>query len=693
MISASLPKTEEERLKELYSYDILDTADEKEFDDLTQLASDICSTPIALISLVDPDRQWFKSKVGIDAVETPREIAFCAHAILQQDVFEVEDTLDDVRFSDNPLVVGDPKIRSYAGTPLITPSGHALGTLCAISDKPKKLSPKQRRALEVLGHEVVSRLELKRTISELRKVSDFKSMFLSNVSHEIRTPMNGVIGLTELLLDTQLNFDQRSYATSIKRSGESLLRIINDVLDLSKIESGKLAIESIEFDLQDIFDDVISCFNHMADEKKIVLHCDFQLKDIYASDSRYIGDPYRLRQILNNLISNAIKFTSKGRVTLSAKALPMDLGTKGSDVVVRFSVKDTGVGVSEAQQAQLFTRFSQADSSTSRKYGGTGLGLSISKELIELMQGEIGLESRKGEGAEFWFTLKLHKCDESIATQPHEAKADRVFSDTTVLVVDDNRVNQIVAKGMLERLHVKVEFADNGAIALGMLRDRDYDLVLMDCLMPVMDGYDAVRNIRNTETIVRNPKIPVVALTGKTQQEDIDRCLAAGMDGYLSKPLDFEQLYRALNQSLPDKEKAEIPPEPQTPPTPTEALMNGADELAQALVKDVYDQNAIKALKLEQQYLTNVFNVFWETAPREISAIQYGLIEHDLDRVRITAHAIKGSALMLGGVRLSAVAGYIETNARAGICVAVEPVIEQLTLCLSQFKKAVRGDL
>ena len=681
MISAPKPINESERLSELYSYDILDTEDEKEFDDLAQLASDICGTPIALISLIDPDRQWFKSKVGIDAAETSRDIAFCAHAILQDDIFEIEDTLLDERFADNPLVTDAPNIRFYAGTPLITPRGYALGTLCAISDTPKKLSNKQRRALDVLGNEVVSRLELKRTIKALESANKFKSMFLSNVSHEIRTPMNGVIGLTQLLLGTPLNEQQREYTHSIQRSGESLLRIINDVLDLSKIESGKLDIETIQFDVDDIITDAIHCFKHQASGKALALSC-----DLSPQDSLYKGDPFRIRQVLNNLVGNAIKFTENGSVTVSYEV--MHRSEKES--VLRVSVKDTGIGISSEQQSLLFKRFNQADSSTTRKYGGTGLGLSISKELVELMGGEIGLTSLSGEGTEFWFSLSLGKsCKKEPLGSKDTEELPETF-DSKVLIVEDNRVNQVVAKGMLEKLGIEVELAENGALAIAMMRNTAYDLILMDCQMPVMDGFEAVKHIRSHDSFVKDSFVPVVAMTANAMAEDQKHCLDSGMDDYLSKPLSFERLHQVLTKWLAPQNKKEGQDDslPKTSP-----LNVCADEFSAALKIKAFDKQTIDSLKLEKRYLSNVLNVFWETTPREIECIAQALEQKDLARVRTTAHAIKGSSSMLGASRLSAVAAYIESRAMAGTPLPAAPMIDQLNLSLAEFTDAISAEL
>ena len=400
MIKASTPEDELSRLKDLYEYDVLDTEAEKSFDDLTLLASDICETPISLISLVDPDRQWFKSKQGIDVDETARDISFCSHAILENQVFEVQNALTDTRFHDNPLVTNDPNIRFYAGAPLITPRGNAIGTLCVISDKPKKLSSKQINALTVLSKEVIAQLELRlnnkklvmalekqkahnKELEKLKEEADTanntKSKFLANMTHELRTPLHGILNLAELAISEGTTEEKDNTLKSILKSAHYLSNIVNDILDFSKIEAGKLEIEHINFNLNDVISDVIKPQLQQASAKGIKL-----IKSVDPKIAENLkGDPLRVSQILNNLCSNAIKFTKTGQVELKVSIKSSTLQTQ----LLKFEVIDTGLGINETVQEHLFKEFHQADSSTSREYGGTGLGLSICARLSELMQG------------------------------------------------------------------------------------------------------------------------------------------------------------------------------------------------------------------------------------------------------------------------------------------------------------------
>jgi signal transduction histidine kinase len=363
MIKASTPKDELSRLKDLYEYDVLDTEAEKSFDDLTQLASDICDTPISLISLVDPDRQWFKSKQGLDAAETARDISFCSHAILENQVFEVQNALTDTRFHDNPLVTNDPNIRFYAGAPLITPRGNAIGTLCVISDKPKKLSSKQINALTVLSKEVIAQLELrlnnkklvmalekqKKHNKELEKLKEeadtannTKSKFLANMTHELRTPLHGILNLAEFGMTETTTEEKDSTLKSILKSAHYLSNIVNDILDFSKIEAGKLEIEHINFNLNDVISDVIKPQLQQASAKGIKL-----IKSVDPKIAENLkGDPLRVSQILNNLCSNAIKFTKTGQVELKVSIKSSTLQTQ----LLKFEVIDTGLGINETVQ-------------------------------------------------------------------------------------------------------------------------------------------------------------------------------------------------------------------------------------------------------------------------------------------------------------------------------------------------------
>ena len=560
MIKAQIPEDEISRLKDLYEYDILDTEAEKVFDDLTQLAADICETPISLISLVDPNRQWFKSKYGIEVDETERDIAFCSHAILQKQIFEIQNALVDKRFHDNPLVTNNPNIRFYAGAPLITPRGNAIGTLCVISDEPKRLDKKQVTALTILGKEVITQLELKlhnkklanalksqqiqnQALIKLKEEADIanhlKSKFLANMTHELRTPLHGILNLAEFAIAETTLVDKDNSLKSILSSARYLSNIVNDILDFSKIEANKLEIEHIDFNLNEIVNNVIKPHQKHASRKGINF--------LFSIDSNTAetlkGDPIRVSQILNNLCSNAIKFTKQGKVEINVR---VQKSTKNSQTI-EFEIIDTGVGIDEAVQAHLFKEFHQADISTSREYGGTGLGLTICVRLSELMNGKIGLTSTKGKGSTFTYLQTF-----DIATTNKIPKPDIAVTDLQgchVLVAEDNKVNQTIVSKMLKAHNANVVFTDNGKECVEYFESNPVDLIFMDIQMPVMDGIQATQAIRATKA---GQTIPIIAMTANTMKQDIEHYLDIGMDGYLTKPFDKAKLNSLLNVYNPN---------------------------------------------------------------------------------------------------------------------------------------------
>jgi len=529
-----IPEDEPARMAALRSYGILDTEPEPQFDDLVELAREACETPIALISLVDTDRQWFKSISGLAARETPRCVAFCAHAILKPDLLEVRDAQSDERFRDNPLVTGAPFIRFYAGVPLSDSEGYALGTLCVIDDRPRALSKHQRTILERLARQVVQNLELRRKSAELESARQraeaaarVKSEFLAMMSHEIRTPMNGILGAAELLAAFELEPQQRELIDIIVSSSRGLMRILNDILDLSKLEASAIELEASSFELRDVCQDVTKLFTPVARSKGIELVLDVDP----AVPEWVIGDAARLGQVLTNLVGNALKFTSRGGVTIRVR-------TGGGRL--RFEVLDTGVGIGPEQKERLFQPFTQADASVTRRFGGTGLGLAICRRLVDRMGGELGVDSEPGVGSSFWFELEL-PLGEPVYPQDGERGVWSVREGIEVLLAEDNRVNATVAQRMLEELRCRVTHAEDGETALDLLDRRRFDIALLDLSMPVLGGLDIARRIRG-----RPGRPALVALTASATLEDREACLDAGMDDFLTKPVAHARLARVL---------------------------------------------------------------------------------------------------------------------------------------------------
>jgi signal transduction histidine kinase len=545
MITAPLPSDEAGRIKELKYFQILDTVPEAAFDDFTKIASYICQTPIALITLVDESRQWFKSKVGLDATETSRDMAFCSHAILQDDVFVIPDSLKDERFYDNPLATQAPDIRFYAGAPLTTSSGHKIGTLCVIDDHPRNIDIKQTKILQALARQVVNQLELrlaKKVASELAKT---KASFLATMSHEIRTPLNGILGCANILLDTVKDKEHIKLTETITQCGHSLLKLVNDILDFAKIESGKIELENEAFNLHQFLAEIVHLFSHEAKRKSLSLTVEYG-KNV---PDWIFGDFTRLRQILSNLISNAIKFTEKGFVTIEINESPEHSteSAAGKEVGLTFSVKDSGIGINTAAQSKLFTSFSQADSSIEKNFGGTGLGLAISKALVELMKGRIWLNSTEGVGSTFNFTILTKPVTKKNKTRVKKVTFNKTMANEhplKILLAEDNRVNQFVAKNTIQKIGYKIDIASNGIEALEMLKNYPYDVVLMDCMMPEMDGLEATALIKKSPDLYGTPK--VIALTASALKEDKEKCAEVGMDDFLSKPLDMNEIIRVL---------------------------------------------------------------------------------------------------------------------------------------------------
>ncbi|MDZ4373468.1 MAG: ATP-binding protein [Phenylobacterium sp.] len=643
--------------------DLLDRPLEPVLRDYAALVADLAGTPIGLVSLIDTDRQWLAGRFGLELSETPRSISFCAHAIQRPgDVFWIEDAAEDERFRANPLVLGPPHIRFYAGAPILVES-QAVGALCAIGPDPRGFDARLARQLhgmaallserfekrrrdrqlllaleatsdaiitcdehgringwrrgatalfgytdvEALGasisllappglrarHEagmkrwreqddvrlntrmelpavrkdgVQIEIELCISLTErggetlitnsIRDITDrkqqaaalerakleaeaankAKSAFLAKMSHELRTPLNGVIGVLDMLGDSPLSSRQIELVSIAEQSSKQLERILGDVLDLARIESGQIMLATEPVVLSEVVEAALDITALRASEKGLQLYAEIAP----SIPNRVFADPGRLKQILINLLTNAVKFTDVGAVSLQ-------VSTAGTHC--RFEIRDSGIGIDAEKQALIFEPFRQADDSIERRFAGTGLGLAICRDLVEAMGGAIGCSSEPGAGSLFWFEIALPAADEADLepAAPPVDTPDVPMAGLRVLLADDNATNRRVVELMLGAVGAEITAVEDGAEALNAYRTGSFDLVLMDMMMPVMDGLSAVQVIREQEVEASAPSTPIIMLTANAMPEHVAAAQAAGANLHLSKPVTAASLFAAIS--------------------------------------------------------------------------------------------------------------------------------------------------
>lgn len=504
------------------------------------------------------------------------------------------------------------------------------------------ISVKRNRELRAFQEETL------RAKEEALKASQSKTEFLTNVSHEIRTPLNAIQGMTNLLVDTKLSADQRDCVDGIKFSADSLLSLINDVLDLAKIEAGKMELESTDFDVRKLLSAILDVFQLTSQQKGLSLKLDYPGE----VPSVFRGDPHRLRQILTNLIGNAVKFTEKGWVKIAVEAIPR----AENHYILKFLVEDTGIGIAETKKEKLFQSFSQADSSTTRKFGGSGLGLSISKKIIDLMQGDIQFESEEDKGSSFWFSVVLAKGDAALIESPEINTIDERVGSKRILIAEDNALNRKVAAKILGRVGYLVDTVSNGKEVLGATQLTRYDAILMDCQMPHLDGYQATAVIREREKDT-GKHTPIIALTAHAMVSDRKKCLDAGMDEYLSKPFDPKTLRKVIESLTEEKNKALS-----FSKNARRKIRLKSKRVDVEVLKEVIALKEVDGFAFANELLT----LFSKSTPKEIAKLEKALKGKELPKVADIAHSLKSSSGNLGALAFHQLCKTLERAARNG---------------------------
>lgn len=797
-----------DRLKTVLSYNLLDTPPEKELDALAELVSLVCETPIAIISLIDGRRQWYKAKVGVEADEVPIGDSFCQFTLENDGLLEIPQAKLDPRVKDKPAAQGEKGIQFYAGIPLKASNGHNIGTVCVASSASKILTDKQKKAFELLAIQAMAWMEAKkmnrnlgielRTIvdeqikrienrvqqkeSEInallqaislsngvvefspegtiqsaneifagflgyaadslkgvhhsnllfeedlikneefwrnlndgefksgqmkRKHQDGKEIwilatynpildaegkvskvikiaqeitqsiesrnllqkdkeradylniqkdnFIANVSHEIRTPIHAILGFTQLLLDEETDASKFTYLNAVKSAGDNLLFIINDILDLSKIESGQFRIDHQHFDLPNAIQDLHSFLQLRASQKKITFshHIDARVPQWI------LGDKNRLSQILINLIGNAIKFTEKGSVTLRIELLRE---TK-SKAILKFRVIDTGIGVPTEKLGVIFDRFSQSDEKISRKYGGTGLGLNISKSLVEKMNGTIEVSSKEGKGSEFSFTISFPKSKDLPELRPQEKFEHQEGDPIRVLLCEDNELNQILVKNLLIPPQFELQVAASGVEGIKLFKEKVFDIVLMDIQMPVMDGYQA------TEVLIHQhgTQVPIVGLSANYMIKEKQKCLDLGMCDYLSKPFKREELFEKIYKWTSKESRT--------------SSSNGVSRESEVILKPPVDLDILKEFSDgNEDFEQQMIRMFLDQITNWKTDCKMGIEAGDFQKIKADCHRLNSSFGVIGAdySGLREIQQFAEIEDLNGIKVVYEGMLEYL---------------